>query len=47
MKGPISSFMQNVRETAEEGDRPAKKEQHEEERREEEQEAKDRQQEAE
>lgn len=47
MKGPVSSFMQNVRETAEEADRPAKKEQHEQQRREEEREAKDRQQEAE
>lgn len=32
MKGPVSSLMQGVRETAEEGDRPEKKEQHERER---------------
>lgn len=47
MSGPISSMVQGVRETAEEGDRPAKKEQHEEERNQEEREATDRQQSAE
>jgi hypothetical protein len=47
MEGPVSSLMQNVRETAEEADRPAKKEQHEQEREEEERKAQDRQEGAE
>ena len=28
MKGPVSSMMQGIKETAEENDRPAKKEEH-------------------